>query len=287
MIRLLAIDIDGTLLDSQGALPRAHKEAVVRAADDDIEIALVTGRSAHFASPIAEMLPVPITLITSNGALVRDRSGVTRMRRLLARDAARRVLEATPDFADSVALIFDRLPGFAGDVCPIVYERLDWTQPNRRRYYARNREYIHRVSPLAGALVEDPVEVMFNGGVASMRQLAATLAAVPFAGDFSLQITEYEARDFTMIDVNRRGCTKGSTLAAWAARQGVGAADVMAVGDNFNDLEMLEFAGRPVVMGNASAELKARAAERGWGIAPSHDEGGLAEAIKQGLGIGD
>ncbi len=294
MVRLIAIDIDGTLLDSQARIPRAHLDAIVEAASRGIEIALVTGRSAHFARPVASLLPVPVTLVTSNGALVRDAQGVTRLRRLLARDAARRVLDATPAYADSVALIFDRLPGEqppgdhapAGpgdDLCPIVYEHLNWAHPNRERYFARNRAFIHRASPLAGALVADPVQVMFNGGVAPMRVLAETLAGLPFATEFSVQVTEYVERDFTMIDVNQAGCTKGSTLAAWAARQGVAAAEVMAVGDNLNDLEMLDVAGRAVVMGNASSGLKARAVARGWRIVPSHDEDGLAVAIEGAL----
>jgi Cof subfamily protein (haloacid dehalogenase superfamily) len=292
MVRLIAIDIDGTLLDSQARIPPAHLDAVAGAAARGIEIALVTGRSAHFARPVADLLPVPVTLVTSNGALVRDAQGVTRVRRLLARDAARRVLAATPAYSDSVALIFDRLPGDRApadgseDLCPIVYEHLNWAHPNRARYFARNRAFIHQMSPLADALVADPIQVMFNGGVGPMRELAAMLAALPFAREFSVQVTEYTERDFTMVDVNQSGCTKGSTLAAWAARQGLAAAEVMAVGDNLNDLEMLSVAGLAVVMGNASDDLKKHAARRGWRIAPSHDDDGLAAAIEGALGAG-
>jgi len=73
-----------------------------------------------------------------------------------------------------------------------------------------------------------------------------------------------------------KGVTKGSTLAEWAARRGIAREDVMAIGDNFNDREMLEFAGVPVVMGNAIPELKSM----GWPVTLSNDENGVAEAIR-------
>ena len=71
------------------------------------------------------------------------------------------------------------------------------------------------------------------------------------------------------------GCTKGATLAAWARRRGYVPDEVMALGDNLNDLEMLEAAGLPVVMGNAVPALLAR----GWPITATNDEAGVADAI--------
>jgi hydroxymethylpyrimidine pyrophosphatase-like HAD family hydrolase len=79
--------------------------------------------------------------------------------------------------------------------------------------------------------------------------------------------------------VNGAGCSKGSTLARWVGRRGLTGNDVMAVGDNLNDLEMLAFAGTAVVMGNASAALNARADAR-WHRTASNDEDGLATAIR-------
>ena len=91
-----------------------------------------------------------------------------------------------------------------------------------------------------------------------------------------MALTEYEPRDFSLLDVNCAGCTKGSALSRWAASLGVGRSEVMAVGDNLNDLAMLEFAGRPVVMGNAAPELRGR----GFQETGTNDEGGLADAIR-------
>jgi hypothetical protein len=98
---------------------------------------------------------------------------------------------------------------------------------------------------------------------------------LPSARQLTLTLTEYPLRDFSLFDVTADGCSKGTTLADWAARRGVRPAEVMAVGDNLNDQDMLEFAGHPVVMGNAVAALK----DRGWTVTGAPDEAGVAQAI--------
>ena len=272
MVRLLAIDIDGTLLDSRSQLPDAHRDAIVDASALGIEIALVTGRAFHFTRSVIDRLPVPLTLIVNNGAVVKRKSGETEIRHLLNREAARRILDETRHLEDSVAVVFDR-PGER----QIMFERMDWTHPNRRGYYEKNKAYITAVTPpLADVLTEDPIQVMFNGSVKPMRALFNALREMPVADQFSVAITEYEARDFSLVDVNGARCSKGTTLARWAAGKGIDAADVMAVGDNLNDVEMLDFAGVAVVMGNASDALKAR----GYRLTGTNDEGGLAHAIR-------
>jgi Cof subfamily protein (haloacid dehalogenase superfamily) len=273
VIRLLAIDIDGTLLDSRGSLPDAHRDALVEASGRGIEVALVTGRSFHFTRPIADLLPIPLTLIVNNGAVVKRKSGETEFRQLLSRDAARQVLSGTLAYEDSVAIVFDR-----PDERQIVFERMDWTHPNRRGYYEKNKAFIAAApSPLSEMLTEDPIQVMFNGSVAPMRALVAALRALPDADRFSVAITEYEARDFALIDVNAAGCSKGSTLERWVALRGLTAGELMAVGDNLNDVEMLDFAGTAVAMGNATDAIKAR----GYHLTGTNDEAGLASAIRR------
>jgi hypothetical protein len=202
---------------------------------------------------------------------VKDRRGETLVRHLLPSSVAREVLEATRAFREAAALVFDR-PLAA----QVVHERLDLTNPHRLAYYDRNRDYIARVVPLEDALsAEDPIQVMFSGDVAGMRRLVSTIEAAPVGARCALAVTEYEARDFSLVDANRAGCTKGATLAEWAASRGLDRSEVMAVGDNFNDLEMLRFAGLPVVMGNAVPALK----QIGWPTTGSNDEAGVAAAI--------
>jgi hydroxymethylpyrimidine pyrophosphatase-like HAD family hydrolase len=80
-----------------------------------------------------------------------------------------------------------------------------------------------------------------------------------------------------MLDVLPPGCTKGAALAEWAERQGLRREEILAIGDNHNDLEMLHFAGIPVVMGNSVPELKTY----GWHETHSNDDGGVAAAIER------
>lgn len=269
-IRLIGIDVDGTLLDTGGRLPEANLEAIHDAVAAGIHVALVTGRSYPFARPVAEPLPPAVTLIVSNGAVERDMTGAVLARRLLDRTVARRVLDGTRPYREAAALIFDR--DRAGQV---VFESMDWELPARKAYWLRNRGLIEQSIPLEEALVEDPIQVMFNGGVDAMEALARALRNG--AGDYAVSLTEYRHRDFSLIDITAPAATKGRAL-AWRAEQlGLTRDEVMAVGDNFNDLEMLEFAGTPVVMANAVDGLKTR----GWFVTGHQDEAGLAQAIRR------
>jgi hypothetical protein len=269
MIRLIGIDVDGTLLDPRGQLPQANIDAIQEAVNAGIQIALVTGRSYPFARPIADPLPDSITLIVSNGAVERGMDGSRVARRLLDRQVARAVLDATRPFRESAALVFDRDADRQ-----VMFETMDWEHPGRKAYWTRNQSLISQSVPLEDALVEDPIQVMFNGGVDAMRPLYEALHTE--ADGFAVSLTEYTRRDFSLIDVTAPAATKGRALAWRAAQLGIAREEVMAVGDNFNDLEMLEFAGLPVVMANSVDELK----QRGWAITGDNEHAGVADAIR-------
>ena len=270
-IRLIAMDIDGTLLDSRHELPEANREAISEAAARGIEIMLVTGRRFDFARPIAEHLPCELTLVVNNGALIKSKSGETHLRHLLPRALAREVLGATAHFRSGAAVVFDRIRE-----AQLVFERIDWNDPVSGGYYERNRAFIAECVPLENSLTDDPIQVMFVGSVARMRAAHSTLKSMKRVSDFSLALTEYEARDLSILDVIQRGCSKGAALAEWARRRGIRREEIMAIGDNWNDRDMLEFAGLPILMGNSAAELKSL----GWAVTLSNDEGGVAAAIR-------
>jgi Cof subfamily protein (haloacid dehalogenase superfamily) len=271
MIRLLALDIDGTLLDSTGHLPQANGDAIARAIELGVEVALATGRRYDFARPVFEQLPAPLTLILSNGAVVKTRDGETLIRRLLPREVARQVLQAVPQHRHEAAVTFDR-----PHERQIVYQAIDWDHPRHSRFFASNRPYLAEVNPLEDCLTEDPVQVMFTGGCAEMRDLFTTLRAGTSNDSYSVALTEYQFRDFSLVDVLQAGCSKGAALQDWARERGYARDEIMAVGDNLNDLEMLEFSGCPVVMGNGIPDLK----DRGWALTSSNDEGGVARAVE-------
>ncbi len=270
-IRLIALDIDGTLLDSSSQLPEANVRAIAAAVESGIEVLLVTGRRFDFALPIARQVGCPLTMIVNNGALVKSTAGATHMRHLLPRETAAEVLRHTADFARGASIVFDRLRENQ-----VIYEDIDWDDPQRKEYYLRNREFIARVSPLADALTEDPIQVMYTGAVDEMRRAEASLRAMQSRIPFSLAVTYYDSRDFALVDVVGLHCSKGATLAKWTAQLGFQPSDVMAIGDNLNDREMLEFAGLPIVMANSVPELKTL----GWQQTLSNDDGGVAAAIE-------
>ena len=109
---------------------------------------------------------------------------------------------------------------------------------------------------------------MFSGTVGEMDQLEQSLLASMFAPEVKLASTKYASKDFAMLDVLPPGCTKGAALADWAKAQGLQRDEILAVGDNHNDFEMLKFAGIAVVMQNCVPELKTY----GWHETHSNDE---------------
>jgi Cof subfamily protein (haloacid dehalogenase superfamily) len=270
-VRLIALDIDGTLLDSQWKLPEANRKAIAEATRRGIEVALVTGRRYDFAMPIARKIDAPLTMIVSNGALIRTHEGHTRLRHLLARATAKRVLDITKPWRDGAAVVFDR-----PRENQVILEVLVTDDPIRSAYYARNKEFLGQAVPLESCLTEDPLQVMLSGNVASMRDAEAVLRGAQSAGDYGIASTVYESRDFAMIDVIHPKCSKGSSLKEWAALRGLAREEVMAIGDNHNDVEMLAFAGVPVVMGNCVPALR----NFGWHETGSNDENGVAAAIE-------
>ncbi len=270
-VRLIALDIDGTLLDERSQLPAINRNAVAEAAARGIEIALVTGRRYDFATPIARQFPCPLTMIVNNGALVKSSAGDTHFVNLLPRGIAARVLDEAAVFRELASVCFNR-----PRESQVIYEKIDWDDPLRGGYFARNREYLSQMSPLRDCLTEDPIQVMFTGYVNQVREVETFLSRLPFAEEYSLAMTVYDKRDFGLVDVIAAGCSKGATLAEWVRRRGWSREDVMAIGDNLNDMEMLQFAGLPVVMGNSVPELKTL----GWRETLSNDQGGVAAAIE-------
>jgi Cof subfamily protein (haloacid dehalogenase superfamily) len=271
-VRLIALDIDGTLLDSQWKVPEANRAAIAEATRRGIEVVLVTGRRYDFALPIARRIEAPVTMIVNNGALIRTQDGKTHLRHLLPRGVAAKVLQLTKPWRDGTAVVFDR-----PRENQVVLERIDTNDPIRGAYYARNQEFLGVADPLEDCLIEDPIQVMLSGKVQPMRDAEETLRAAQTSGEFAVASTVYPARDFGMIDVIHPDCSKGSSLAEWASLRGIAREEVMAIGDNHNDVEMLTFAGVPVVMGNCVAELKSF----GWHQTATNDENGVAAAIEQ------
>jgi len=267
-IRLIALDIDGTLLNPQFQISTADLAALRRAHERGIEITLVTGRRHTFALPTAQQLGFDLWLISSNGAVTRSLAGETFHRDLLPHQTCRELCGVMQEFRGQTVLTFDR-----HGKGTIIVERLQELEASIQRWLEKNMEYIDFVIPIENALTTDPIQAMFCGPVALMQRAQQVLAHCRLP--VTVLRTEYPGRDLCIVDVLNAGCSKGHALERWACQRGYAREQVMAIGDNYNDIEMLAFAGRPFIMGNASEELRGR----GWTLTFSNAENGVAAAV--------
>lgn len=271
-LRLIAIDIDGTLLSPEFRVSETDLATLRRAHSQGIEVILVTGRRHTFALPIAQQLGFDLWLISSNGAVTRSLAGETFHRDLLPEATCRELLGVMQEFRGQTVLTFD-----SNRAGTIVIERLDLLEASIKRWLEKNMQYIQFVVPIEDALTTDPVQAMFCGPVADMQRVLRVLESCGLP--ITVLRTEYPGRDLSIVDVLNAGCSKGHALERWANYRGITRDQVMAVGDNYNDIEMLEFAGHPFIMGNASKELRSR----GWKLTRSNAESGVSAAIEHVL----
>jgi len=274
-IRLLAADIDGTLLNPQFQISATDLAALRRAHEQGVEIVLVTGRRHRFALPIAEQLGFELWVISSNGAVSRSLSGETFHRDLLPAETCRQLCGEMREFRGNTVLTFDTDAKGA-----IVLEHMQELTASIQRWLEKNLQYIDFVIPIENSLTMDPVQAMFCGSIGRMHKALAQLTSSELRKDITVLRTEYPLRDLSIVDVLNQGCSKGHALERWANYRGIPREQVMAIGDNYNDIEMLAFAGMPFIMGNASEELRGK----GWAVTLSNDQNGVAAAIEQVLG---
>ena len=313
-IRLIAVDLDGTLLNSRKQISAEDRDALAEAAARGITIVPTTGRNYSFALPVLEALGFPTTMICSNGAIIRTSAGETRFQRLLPRRLAHEILAASQPFHQFAVLMYDHdglapefaplqmLPAPNGNALAHEYDRPSDAPPPPLRSIAdsawarKNQRLIRQVGRLVVSGEIDPLEILYAGPVDAMRELLLTLRR-EFAGKafedapapddshvnaFSMMRTEYPLQNFSMLDVIHARCSKGTALAQLAGQLGITREQVMAIGDNFNDLDMLEFAGLPVVMGNATSEfIDGTVTRRGWRLTQDCDSHGVACALRE------
>jgi Cof subfamily protein (haloacid dehalogenase superfamily) len=280
-VRLLALDLDGTLLNSSGQVSDRNREALTQARALGVRVAVVTGRRFRDARPIALDLGLDIPVIAHNGALTKHARTLETVAVLpLPLDAAREALRigkaagADPLVSDDHEglgiLVYDRL----SDDNHALLAYIKWA---RRIHGDEGARAIQKVASLENYLDHEPVHLAFSGRCAAMAELEAQLQQ-QLAPRVKIFCTNYPKMNFALLDIVHPGASKGTGVAAAAAELGITQAEVMAVGDNRNDLEMLEFAGTGVVMGNAEPALHTIA---GLHRTLSNDEDGVAVAIER------
>jgi Cof subfamily protein (haloacid dehalogenase superfamily) len=281
-ISLLALDLDGTLLNARGQISDRNRAAIEHARANGVRVALVTGRRFRDSRPIALELGLDVPVISHNGALTKHAETLQTVSVLpLPLAAAQHALqigrasEADPLLSDDHeglgVLIYDRLSGENA----AVHKYVAWAR--RIHGEEEGRRAVQQVDSLEAYLDHDPIHLAFSGSCSRMDQLEELLHA-EMGSTVKILGTKYPEQDFTLIDVVNSAASKGAGVAATAAELGVGPDEIMAIGDNYNDLEMLLFAGTGVVMANAPLSLREIA-----GLHPtaSNSEDGVALAIEQ------
>jgi Cof subfamily protein (haloacid dehalogenase superfamily) len=281
-IRLIAIDIDGTLMPSTGPRISPRNCAALQAAEAaGIEIVIATGRRQAYAMPlIAQVgLSEDSVMISSNGAVVRGFDGELLDRRFLPLETARQLCVALRGY-QTMVFTFDREG--AGT---LAIENLQQLHARVARWVEANRPYLVEFQPMERAFDggEEPIQGMICGTVAEMKEAEKQLLLSDLAADIAMHRTEYAGRDLSILDLLPPGCSKGAALDSLARIRGLNREQIMAIGDNLNDVEMLEYAGRAVVMANASEELLVMAQQRAWEFTASNDDDGVALAVEEVL----
>jgi Cof subfamily protein (haloacid dehalogenase superfamily) len=283
-VRLIAIDMDGTLLpDFTTVISERNQRALLEAQQSGIVIAIATGRRQAFTAPLLEDigLRADTPLITSNGAVTRLFSGerlhIDRLNPALARGLCG-VLRGVG------MLVFTLDKAARPD---LIVEDLTIAKGRLAKWVESNRFAIEEVKPIENALSDevDLIQGMAAGTVAEMEEADRRLDGCEWAGKFECIRTAYPGNDLSILDLLPKGVSKRTALERLAAELGIDRQETMAIGDNWNDESMLDWAGTGVLMGNATDELRNMAPHRGWLVGPTNVEDGVGQILERATGV--
>lgn len=283
MIKLLALDLDGTTLNSRGEVPEANRRAIRAAEDAGVLVTIATGRRFRDAQPLGRDLELNAPLITHNGALLKyAASGETVACSLLTTETAQEIVRLGKELGGDPLVSTD--PHGRGE---LLYDRVSEHNRPLRKYLRwsetlhggeAGREGVRHVPSLEDALPENEiVHISFSGPCEAMVEMVASLRQ-ELGETVTLLETIYPTLDFTLIDILPADASKGHGVSKLAEINNLSHDEIMAIGDNFNDIEMLELAGTAVVMGNADPRLLAT---DGFYTTLTNEEAGVAAAIER------
>jgi Cof subfamily protein (haloacid dehalogenase superfamily) len=281
-VRLVAIDMDGTLLpDFSTVVSKRNRRALLEAQRAGIVVAIATGRRQAFTAPLIDDigLRADTPLITSNGAVTRNIAGERFDFNHLEPALARGICGVLRGVG---MLVFTLDKATNPD---LIVEDIAVARGRLAKWVESNRFSIAAVKPIENALGDDVdlIQGMAAGTIAEMREAERRLAECAFVGKFECIRTAYPGHDLSILDLLPRGVSKSSALARLAHRLGIAQEETMAIGDNWNDETMLDWAGTGVLMGNATEELRMLAPRRGWRIGPTNVDDGVAVMLEQAI----
>jgi Cof subfamily protein (haloacid dehalogenase superfamily) len=262
MYRLIAIDLDGTLLTPaphKSITPHTH-DVLCKAVEMGITIVIATGQTLQVLRQVCANLPLSTPQIIENGAVV-------------ANFADGRMLYEQPFPQEYILPVLDTLHSFgfyrAYHTHDFVY--VDSDTPRARTWYRPPLTPPTEVEDVASLYPLPCIKLVGVGEAETLREKRLQLEEI-FAGTLYVTQSSFDLIEFLHPDVS-----KGNALRVIAANLGIAPEEVVAIGDNHNDIGMLSFAGLGVAMGNAHDEVKAAADY----VTLSNAEEGVAAAIEK------
>jgi 5-amino-6-(5-phospho-D-ribitylamino)uracil phosphatase len=269
--RLLAIDIDGTLVNSRHELTEPTRQAVLRARREGVEIVLATGRRYSRVLPLVEPLELNVPLITASGALIKRASDHQTLFRAEFLPGALHHCLHVVDTAGFAAVLY----GDTYDAGFDYFQRDERsTSPLLSEFYLKNAGF-GRLHP---EIMTRPPEGIFAGFAMGTREEMKRLQAelerhLPEL--LYVHVLRSPRYNGFMCEIAPYGVSKWTGVYRLAEEWGISPDEICAVGDDVNDIPMVQAAGLGIAMGNAVDELKA-VADR---IAPPNDEDGLVQVV--------
>ena len=270
--RLLALDIDGTLVNSRMELAGPTVQAVAQAQQAGIRVVLATGRRYSRVLPLVEPLGLNVPLVTSTGALIKDpKDHRTLFQAHFPADVLRAVVQRVwAQGFDPVLCCDTFLQGF-----DYYCHRVQGVNEQLAEFFAKNPG-CHRLRP---SLLESPPLDAFCGFTMGTREQMLRLKQLlhhEMPGQLELHVLRSPRYQGFICEIMPRGVSKWSGVLRLATQWGIPPQAICAVGDDVNDVPMLRQAGLGVAMGNAPPEVKQAAAR----VAPCHDNHGVAEVVR-------
>ena len=269
--RLLALDLDGTILGPDGAPTPGVREAVDEARRRGVEVVVCTGRRLRTALPLARGLGLTGAIVVNNGVLVKDlESAETLHHRYLSSEL----------YAEILALLRDTGP-------PLVYvdayhqqtdiltERHHEQHPFQREYLADNSDWARVIDDLGGARRDDVIMLTMIGDAQTLSALRER-ARQAFGERIGMNWLASQQYRGQILEFLAPGSGKWQALRRVADTAGIAPEQIAAVGDDNNDVGMIRGAGFGIAMGNAVAAAKAAADT----VVGSNAEAGVVEAIE-------
>ena len=261
-IKLIVLDIDGTLLNSKLEVSARTERAIKAAIAEGVEVVLATGKTRHAGAHLVERLGLTSPGIYVQGVIIYEPDGKIRFQQALDPAVARQAIT----FGEDRGFQFIAYHGDRVMVRKVTPEVVD----GMVKYHEPMPE---AVGPLQNLLDSVPVNKLLAVGDAKLVKALRWQLNAQLNGSVKL----VQAAIPTMVEILPPGASKGAALRALMKNMQIPAEQVMAMGDAENDIEMLQVAGLGVAVGNAEQKLKDVAKE----IVASHDEDGVAEAIER------